>query len=167
MQDKILQQHKLVWQNHIYSKWEILEQTLQQSTAHKKKNKELKGKLLLMFELEQKLLVARKPSLNYSLFLTERLAFFQMKAIKDGRPHQVLTSEQFVKMFVKASTSDQHLLCELYLHNEVILENKRFILTLLLVTFRLGHLPLSLLIKLHGRLFFLQLGIMKTTTFSE
>jgi hypothetical protein len=40
-----------------------------------------------MFDLVQKLLAARKPSSNYSLFLTERLAFFQMKSIKEGRPY--------------------------------------------------------------------------------
>ena len=78
-----------------------------------------------MFDLVQKLLVARKPSLNYSLFLIERLAFFQIKAIKNGRPHKVFKPEDFVQNFVEASTSDQHLLCELYLHNEAIPEEKK------------------------------------------
>ena len=123
MQDKTLQQHKLVWQNHIYSNWEILEKTLQKSRVHKKENKELKGKLLLMFELIRKLLAARKPSLNYSLFLIERLVYFQLKEIKDGRPHEVFISKQFVQNFTEASTSDQDLLCELYLHNEANPEN--------------------------------------------
>ena len=79
-----------------------------------------------MFDLVQKLLAARKPSLNYSLFLTERLAFFQIKAIKDGRPHEVFKSKQFVRTFAEASTSDQHLFCELYIYNEAIPENKKF-----------------------------------------
>jgi hypothetical protein len=59
-----------------------LEQTRKESRAHKKKNEELKGKFLLMFDLVEKLLAARKPSSNYSLFLIEQLAFFQIKSIK-------------------------------------------------------------------------------------
>jgi hypothetical protein len=70
-QDKNLQEHRLLWLNHIYSNWEALEQICQESRAHKKQNEELKGKLLLMFDLAQKLLAARKPSSNYSLFLVE------------------------------------------------------------------------------------------------
>jgi len=78
-----------------------------------------------MFDLVQKLLAAMKPSSNYSLFLAECLAFFQIKEIEDGRPHEVFSPEQFVKTFAEASTSDQHLLCELYLHNETIPENRK------------------------------------------
>ena len=83
-----------------------MEHTLQKFRVYKKENKELKGNLLLIFQLVQKLLATRKPSLNYSLFLSERLVYFQLKAVKDGRPHEVLTSEQFVKTFAEASTND-------------------------------------------------------------
>jgi hypothetical protein len=69
-QDKSLQDHKLLWLNHIYSNWEALEKKNKESRAHKKQNEELKSKFLLMFDLVQKLLAARKPSSNYSLFLT-------------------------------------------------------------------------------------------------
>jgi len=57
--------------------------------------------------------------------LRERLAFLQIKAIKDGRPHQVSTPQQFIETFAKAPNSDQNLLCELYLHNEAMLEDKK------------------------------------------
>jgi hypothetical protein len=125
IQDKSLQEHILLWLNHIYSNWEALEKTHQESRAHKKQIEELKGKLLLMFDLVQKLLATRKPSSNYSLFLIEQLAFFQIKSIKEGRPYAVLKSEDFVKTFVEASTTDQHLLYEVYLHNEAIPENRQ------------------------------------------
>jgi hypothetical protein len=124
-QNKSLEEHRLLWLNHIYSNWESLEKTRQESRAHKKQNKELKGKLLLMFDLAQKLLVARKPSFNYSLFLMERLTFFQINSIKEGRPHAILNPADFVRTFAEASTMDQHLLCEVYLHNEAILENRQ------------------------------------------
>ena len=63
--------------------------------------------------------------MNYSLFLSEHLVYFQLKEIKDGIPHEFITAEQFVKTFVEAPESDQNLLCELYLHNEAIPENRR------------------------------------------
>jgi len=111
--------------NHIYSNWETLEKTCQESRAHKKKNEELKGKLLLMFDLVQKFLASRKPSSNYSLFLIERLAFFKIKSIKEGKPYAVFKPEDFVQTFAEDSTTDHHLLCEVYLHNEAIPENKQ------------------------------------------
>jgi hypothetical protein len=70
-QAKSLQEHRQIWINHTYSNWEALEQTRQEARALKKQNKELKGRLLLIFDLAQKLLAARKPSCNYSLFLME------------------------------------------------------------------------------------------------
>jgi hypothetical protein len=48
-----------------------------------------------------------------------------MKSIKDGRPYAVFKPEDFVQTFAEASTIDQHLLCELYLHNEAIPENRQ------------------------------------------
>ena len=50
-QDKMLQQHKLAWQNQMYANWDNWEQTLQQLKDSKKEIKELKDKLLLMFSL--------------------------------------------------------------------------------------------------------------------
>jgi hypothetical protein len=50
---------------------------------------------------------------------------FQIKSIKEGRPHAVLNPADFVKTFAEASTMDQHLLCELYFHNEAIPENRQ------------------------------------------
>ena len=55
-QDKILQQHKLAWQNNMYANWDIWEQTLQQLRDSRKEVKELKEKLVLMFSLVQKLM---------------------------------------------------------------------------------------------------------------
>jgi len=59
------------------------------------------------------------------MFLTERLAFFQVKAIRNGRPHEVCTPQQFVKTFTEASVNEQNLLCELYLHNEAMPEDRK------------------------------------------
>jgi hypothetical protein len=123
-QAKNLQVHKQIWINHTYSNWEVLEQIRQEARELKKKNKELKGRLVLVFDLMQKLLATRKPSCNYSLFLMERLTWFQIKSIIEGKPHEVIQSTDFIKTFVAASTRDQHLLCEAYFHNEAIPENR-------------------------------------------
>ena len=73
-----------------------------------------------MFELFQRILATRKPSFNYATFFRERLTFLQIKAVREGRPHQVVTSEQFMQTFAEAPKNDQNLLCELYLHNEAM-----------------------------------------------
>jgi len=70
-QAKSLQKHRKIWINHTYSNWEALEKTRQEARTFKKQNKEVKGRMLLIFDLAQKLLATRKPSCNYSLFLME------------------------------------------------------------------------------------------------
>jgi len=124
-QDIVLQQHKLQWQNFVYTNWENLEQLLQEHREYKKEARQSKERIALMFSLVRKLMVTRKPSVNYALFLAERLAYFQIKSLAHGRPHEVLTSEKFVETFKEAPESDQHLLCELYLHNEAMPEERR------------------------------------------
>jgi len=120
-QGKAFQQHKSLWLNHVYRNWEVLEQ----SRAQHKENKKLKTRLSLIFDLVQRLLANRKPSFNYSVFLRERLAFLQVKVIRDGLPHQVSTPQQFIETFAVASNSEQNLLCELYLHNEAMPEDRK------------------------------------------
>jgi hypothetical protein len=119
-----LQIHRKTWRNHTFSNWEALDLTRQEVRELKKKNKDLKSRLILTFDMMQKLMATRKPSCNYSLFLMERLMWFQIKSIIEGKPHEVILSADFIKTFVAASTRDQHLLCEAYFHNEAIPENR-------------------------------------------
>ena len=73
----------------------------------------------------QRIRATRKPFFNYEIFLRERLTFLQIKAVRDGRPHQVTTSEKFIETFTQAPNNDQNLLCELYLHNEAMFEDRK------------------------------------------
>jgi hypothetical protein len=75
-QAKNLQVHKQIWINQTFSNWEALNQTRQVVCELRKKNKDLKDRLVLAFDLMQKLLATRNPSCNYSLFLMERLIWF-------------------------------------------------------------------------------------------
>jgi hypothetical protein len=77
-------------------------------------------------------MTTRKPSYNYSLFFMERLMWFQLRSIIEGKPYEVISSIDFIQTFEAASTKDHHFLCEAYLHNEAILENRTLNMILLL-----------------------------------
>jgi hypothetical protein len=124
-QDQQLQVHKQTWRNHTFSNWEALDLTRQEVRKVKKKNRDLKDRMVKIFDLLHSLIGTRKPSCNYSLFLVERLIWFQIKSLVEGKPYEVLEPTDFVKTFLAASIKDQHLLCEGYFHNEAIPENRR------------------------------------------
>jgi hypothetical protein len=123
-QDQQLQVHRQTWRNHTFSNWEALDLTRQEVREVKKKNRDLKARMVKIFDLMHSLIATRKPSCNYSLFLVERLIWFQIKSIVEGKSHEVIEPTDFVKTFLAASTRDQHLLCEAYFHNEAIPENR-------------------------------------------
>jgi len=104
--------------------WEALDLTRQEIRKVKKDNRQLKDKMIKVFDMIQKLMTTRKPSCNYSLFFMERLMWFQLRSIIEGKPYEVISSIDFIQTFEAASTKDQHFLCEAYLHNEAILENR-------------------------------------------
>jgi hypothetical protein len=119
-----LQVHRQTWMNHTFSNWEALDLTRQEVREVKKKNRDLKARMVKAFDMMEKLMATRKPSCNYSLFLMERLMWFQIKSIIEGKPHEVISAIDFINTFAAASTRDQHLLCEAYFHNEAIPENR-------------------------------------------
>jgi hypothetical protein len=124
IQAQQLQVHRQTWRNHTFLNWEALDLTRQEIRKVKKKNRELKDKMIKVFDMIQQLMATRKPSCNYSLFLMERLMWFQIRSIIEGKPHEVISSIDFIQTFEAASTKDQHFLCEAYFHNEAILENR-------------------------------------------
>jgi hypothetical protein len=124
-QDQQLQVHRQTWRNHTFSNWEALDLTRQEVRKFKKKNRDLKARMVKIFDLMHSLIATRKPSCNYSLFLVERLIWFQIKSLVEGKPYEVIEPTDFVKTFLAASIKDQHLLCEGYFHNEAIPENRR------------------------------------------
>jgi hypothetical protein len=124
IQAQQLQVHRQTWRNHTFSNWEALDLTRQEIREVKKKNRELKDRMVKIFDMMQQLMATRKPTCNYSLFLMERLMWFQIKSIIEGKPHEVISSIDFIQTFAATSTRDQHLLCEAYFHNEAIPENR-------------------------------------------
>jgi hypothetical protein len=73
IQAQKLQVHRQTWRNHTFSNWEALDLTRQEIREVKKKNRELKYRIVKIFDMMQQLMATRKPSCNYSLFLKERL----------------------------------------------------------------------------------------------
>jgi hypothetical protein len=124
IQAQKLQVHRQTWRNHTFLNWEALDLTRQEIRKVKKNNRELKDKMIKVFDMIQQLMATRKPSRNYSLFLMERLMWFQLRSIIEGKPYEVISSIDFMQTFEAASTKDQHFLCEAYFHNEAILENR-------------------------------------------
>jgi hypothetical protein len=124
IQAQKLQVHRQTWRNHTFLNWEALDLTRQEIRKVKKDNRELKDKMIKVFDMIQQLMATRKPSCNYSLFLMERLMWFQLRSIIEGKPHEVISSIDFIQTFEAASTKDQHFLCEAYFHNEANLENR-------------------------------------------
>ena len=44
------------------------------------------------------------------------MTLFKIKAVKKGRPHKIALSFDFMDTFSHSEIEEQHLLCELYLH---------------------------------------------------
>jgi hypothetical protein len=108
IQAQKLQVHRQTWRNHTFLNWEALDLTRQEIQKVKKNNRELKDKMIKFFDMIQQLMATRKPSCNYSLFLMERLMWFQLRSIIEGKPHEVISSIDFIQTFEASSTKDQH-----------------------------------------------------------
>ena len=72
-----------------------------------------------MHILSQELMSSRAPSPSYPVFLYEQFTWFKMKELKEGRPYEVASSDQFLETFMKSSFTKKNLLCQLYLHEMV------------------------------------------------
>ena len=78
-----------------------------------------------MYSLAKKLMCYRNPSPSYPIFLNEQPYLFQLRAIKSDKPYQIIDTKSFLKAYFSSDSADQHLLCELYLH-EYIYVDRRF-----------------------------------------
>ena len=50
------------------------------------------------------------------MFVYGQVVLFKIRAVKEGRPYQLLSTPKFLDTFIKSDFSDQNLLCELFLH---------------------------------------------------
>ena len=82
-----------------------------------------------MYSLARQLLCCRKPSPSYPIFLYEQLYLFQLRAIQADKPYQINNPSSFLKAYSSVDSVDQHLLCELYLHEYICMMDRKFIMT--------------------------------------
>jgi len=90
---------------------------------------ELQKNIQTMYNLVEQVLICRSPSPSYSIFLYEQMTLFKIKAVKEGRPHKIALSFDFMDTFSHSEIEEQHLLCELYLHEFACPMDRRYNIT--------------------------------------
>ena len=80
----------------------------------------------VMYSLAIQLLCCRKPSASYPIFLYEQLYLFQLRVIQVDKPYQINNLRSFLKAYSNADSTNQHLLCELYLHEYICMMDGKF-----------------------------------------
>ena len=102
-------EEELIFQKYL---WEEVQKELKEMKKFKSMQKE-KDQLYI---LSQELMRSRAPSPSYPIFLYEQFTWFQLKELKEGRPYEVASSDQFLETFMKSSFNEKNILCEIYLH---------------------------------------------------
>ena len=69
-----------------------------------------------LYVLSRELMSSRSPYPSYPVFLYEQFTWFKLKALKQGRPYEVASSNQFLETFVESSFTKKNIHCEIYLH---------------------------------------------------
>jgi hypothetical protein len=82
-------------------------------------------KIKEIFSVYSDILACRAPATNYALFLLERYLLLKVKSIRAGTPSEFTTVSNFVSCFKEQEDGVQYFLCELYLHNFILEENRK------------------------------------------
>ena len=69
-----------------------------------------------MYTLSQELLSCRGSYPSYSVLLYDEITLYNLKYLKEGRPHQLVTVPQFLDTLSQSDFFEKNLLCELYLY---------------------------------------------------
>ena len=78
----------------------------------------------MVFSLYSDVLTCRAPATNYALFLVERYLLLKIKAGREGKPTNFKTIEEFFHCCNDQDEQVQRLLCELYMHNFFLEEDR-------------------------------------------
>lgn len=79
-----------------------------------------------MYSLAKQVMCCRKPSPSYPIFMYEQFYLFHLRAIKSDKPYQIIDPKSFLKAYFSSDSADQHLLCELYLHEYICIVDRKF-----------------------------------------
>lgn len=108
--------------------WEEYKTERKELRRFPKKVKAMEQDMRVMYSLARQLLCCRKPSPSYPIFLYEQLYLFQIRAIQADKPYQINNPRSFLKAYSSVDSADQHLLCELYLHEYICMMDGKFIM---------------------------------------
>ena len=64
----------------------------------------------------------RSPSNIYSMFLKEQLLSFRLSMVTSGYNDQIEIEDRFIVSFSITNDKEHHFLCELYMHNLVMVD---------------------------------------------
>jgi hypothetical protein len=78
-----------------------------------------------IFSVYSDIVACRAPATNYTLFLLERYLLLRVKAIRAGKPFEFTIVSDFVSCFREQEDGVQYFMCELYLHNFILGENRK------------------------------------------
>ena len=70
-----------------------------------------------MFSLAQQVMACRPPTHSYALFLHEQYIFFYLESIRHEVNHEIKDPIQFYRILRIHDVLNQHLMCELYMHD--------------------------------------------------
>jgi hypothetical protein len=82
-------------------------------------------KIKEFFSIYSDIVDCRAPATNYTLFLLERYLLLRIKSIREGKPFEFTTVSEFVSCFREQEEGVQYFMCELYLHNFILGENRK------------------------------------------
>jgi hypothetical protein len=82
-------------------------------------------KIKEIFSIYSDRLACRAPATNYAMFLLEHYLLLAIKYIRAGTPPKFTMVSNFVSCFKEQEDGVQYFLCELYLHNFILEENRK------------------------------------------
>ena len=81
---------------------------------------QLSGKLAIVTTMIPKLMSCRSPCSVYALFLKEQFVNYHMTCVIHGKYFTLNTPQEFFQSFHTAPVANKNFLCELFLHNLVV-----------------------------------------------
>jgi hypothetical protein len=81
-------------------------------------------KIKEIFSVYSDIVACRALATNYTLFLLECYMMLRIKAIREGKPFYFTTIFDFVSCFREQEDGVQYFMCELYIHNFILGENR-------------------------------------------
>lgn len=122
--DKKLNFKREKWKQQKKELTKIIDSHYQETLVQEEKVEQLSVKLDKITSLIPDLMGCRSPSPIYALFLKEQLLNYQMTCIMQDRTPSLKEPTQFFCAFHNSLVTIKNLLCELYLHNLAVLDDR-------------------------------------------